>query len=78
MIAWRNYFARHKGNIPPEAHNDVKWSGKRLTVQVISGRLGGERGLWGGKVGQRSTLMGYVQILPCYVVIPAKIDKWKL
>ena len=34
MIAWRNYFEKHKVNIPPEARGNAKWRGARLELTL--------------------------------------------
>ena len=58
------------------ARGDMEWRGAAwsLTWMWISGRWCGEQCIWSGKVWERSVLMGYALLSPCYIVQPAKID----
>ena len=74
MIARRNYFAKHKGKILQRRmakRNGVvcAWS---LTWRGIIGRWVGDQYRRGGPVGERSMLIGSLQLYPYSVVLPRK------
>ena len=37
-----------------------------------------ERCIWGGKVGEKSALMGSACLSPCSIVLPAKMEKTRM
>ena len=78
MIAWKNGFDKHKGEIALASRGDAKWHiflGAYID-RVLLGVEGEGNMLRGGPVWERSAPMGYVRLSPYYVVPPNK--KWEI
>ena len=79
VIERRKYFTKRKEKIPAAMRGDAEWRGAawRLPCPWISDRWGVGQCILGGKLEERSRLMGSACLSPCSVVLPAKSDKWE-
>ena len=76
VSAWRKYFAKCKGRVPPAAHGHVEWRGAAwwLPCRCITGIRCGSQCLWGWKVGYKSAY-GLCTPFTLFCFPPWKSDK---
>ena len=68
-----------KVNVHPAACGNTKWRGVAWSLPWRGVRL-----IWVGaiflqvrKVGDQKSIMVYARLYSCYIVLPAKSEKWK-